>query len=191
MNTTCLYHHQNYVLDASSAINLYATGYLPDILRFTPVSFAVSMFVKEREALHVLGAPDSNGQQECIPIDLDSLVSSGLLEAIRNDSHTIASHAIMFSKCGLRGMGEIISAAIAKEHGYGIVLDDKRATVKLEPLLPNVQILTTFDVVRLWAQGNCVSDTILREVLCNIRISGKYHIAKDHPLFNWVTSHGG
>jgi len=185
------YRHEQYVLDASSVINLYGSGYMSDILRCTRVRFAVSKFVKEREALTVLEAPDNNGHQECIPIVLDNMVSAGLLKEINNDSLAVASNVIILGNFGIRGMGEIISAALAMENGWGIVLDDKGATAKLESLLPQIQMLTTFDVVKLWAQHHSVGNAILREVLCNIRIRGNFHIANDHPLFTWVISHGG
>ena len=168
------FRHEQYVLDASSVINLYGSGYMSDFLRCTPVRFAVSKFVKEREAKTVLEAPDNNGHQECIPIELGNMVSAGLLKVTENDSLAVSSNVIILGNSGIRGMGEIISAALAMENGWGIVLDDKGATIKLKSLLPHIQMLTTFDVVRFWAQRHSVCNTILREVLCRIR--GNFHI---------------
>ena len=157
----------------------------------SPVQLSVSRFVKEREARTVLSAPDDNGHQQCIPIHLENLISEGLVEVIDNSSPAVANNVIVLGSSGIRGMGEKISASIAMDNDWGLVLDDKRATIKLKLLLPHIQMLTTFDVLKFWALRHDVSDETLREVFCNIRTRGNYRIARDHPHFNWVKGLGG
>ena len=191
MNIANYYRHGQYVLDASSVINLYGSRYMSEVLRFSPVQFAVTRYVMESEARSVLAEPDNNGYQQCIPIQLEDMTSEGLVEIIDDDSPAVANNVIVLGSSGIRGMGEKISAALAMENNWGLVLDDKRATVKLESLLPHIQMLTTFDVLKFWALRRGVCNSILRKVFCNIRIRGNYRIAKDHPHFNWVKGHGG
>ena len=163
---------------------------MSEIFRGSPVQFSVSRFVKEREARTVLAAPDNNGHQQCIPIHLEDLISDGLINVIDNLSTAVANNVIVLGSSGIKGMGEKISAALAMDRDWGLVLDDKRATAKLEPFLPHIQTLTTFDVLKFWALRHGVSNRTLREVFCNIRIRGNYRIGKDHPHFNWAKRHG-
>ena len=164
---------------------------MSEIFRGSPVQFSVSSYVKEREARTVLAAPDNHGHRQCIPIHLEDLISDGLVDMIDNLTTSVANNVIILGNSGIKGMGEKISAALAMDRDWGLVLDDKRATAKLEPFLPHIQMLTTFDVLKFWALRHGVSDETLREILCNIRIRGNYRIAKDHPHFNWVRRHGG
>lgn len=191
MNIANYYRHEQYVLDASSVINFYGSGYMSEIFRGSPVQFSVSSYVKEREARTVLAAPDNNGRRQCIPIHLEDLKSDGSVDLIDDLSTAVANNVIVLGSSGIKGMGEKISAALAMDRDWGLVLDDKRATAKLKPFLPHIQILTTFDVLKFWALRPGVSHRILREVFCNIRIRGNYCIGKDHPHFNWVKGFGG
>ena len=164
---------------------------MSEIFRGSPVRFSVSGYVKEREACTILSKPDNNGHRQCIPIHLENLISEGMLAVIDNSSLAVANNVIILGSLGIKGMGEKISAALAMDNGWGLVLDDKRAMVKLEPFLPHIQMLTTFDVVKVWAIRHGIYGSTLRDLLCNIRVRGNYRIAKDHPHFNWVKSHGG
>lgn len=191
MNIAVFYRHDQYVLDASSVINFFGSGYMSEIFGGSPVQFSVSSYVKEREACTILSKPDNNGHRQCIPIHLEGLISEGLLAVIDNSSPAVANNVIILGSSGIKGMGEKISAALAMDNNWGLVLDDKRAMVKLEPFLPHIQMLTTFDVLKFWAIRHGICGSTLCDLLCNIIIRGNYRIAKDHPHFNWVKSHGG
>ena len=191
MNTADYLQHEHYVLDASSVINLYASGHMFDIIRSLPAQFVVSNYVMDNEALHVLEAPDKDGLQECTPIDIRDMVSAGLLEIAENDSRSIASTVIVLSNSGMRGMGESITGALALENGWGIVLDDKRATNKLKAHLPHIQVLTTLHVVKFWVQQQNISSHLLKQILCKIRLRGRHLIARGHPLYAWAKGHSG
>lgn len=184
-----LFRHSEYVLDASSAINLCATGYIEDIVHTVPVRIAISTYVKNHEAIGILKLRDCNGIQRLAPIDLDRLIASGDLRLVYSQTRSIANTAIVLSAAGIRGMGEKISAAIALERGWGLVLDDKHATVKLAPQMPKVQMLTTLDLVKFWSEKQRLRNGLVREVLVNIRTRGNYIIPKDHRLYVWATSH--
>ena len=190
MHNLDLFRHTRYVLDASSAINLYASGHMGDIIRSVPVRIAISTYVKDYEAQNILELPDCNGVQQSAPIDLDSLVSSGELELIFCETSSIASTVIVLSDAGIRGMGEKISGAIALENGWGLILDDKHATAKLTAHLPHIQMLTTLDLVKYWSEQRISNNGIVRQVLQNIRSRGNYIVPKDHLLHSWASSYG-
>lgn len=191
MENASIFRHKRYILDASSVINLYATARMPEIIDCLPVRFSVSQYVKEWEAVSVLEAPDSNGDQQCIPIELGDIVSSGVLEIFSDDSPSVANGVIELARAGVRGMGEKLCAAIALATGCGIVLDDKVATTKLQHMMPQIQMLTTFDLVKFWACHENICEPVIREALRNIRIRGNFRIAEWHPLYAWVSCNGG
>ena len=189
MNDAPSFWHDCVILDASTVINLYATGRMPEIIRSLPVRCAISSFVKEKEALFVQEPGDEIGDRQRTPIELGSLIAAGLLEVCSHNSSPIANNIIVLADAGIRGMGETISAAIALAEGWGIVLDDRSASKKLLARFPDIQTLTTFHLIKYWADQESINKVVITEVLKNIRIRANYDIARDHPLFAWVSCH--
>ncbi len=181
--------HDCFILDASTVINLYATGRMPEIIRSLPVRCAISSFVKEKEALFVQEPGDEYGKRQRTPIELGDLIAAGLLEVCSHNSQSTANYVIVLADAGIRGMGETISAAIALDKGWGIVLDDRSASKKLLARFPSIQMLTTFHLIKFWADQESINKVVTAEVLNNIRVRANYDIAKDHLLFHWVTCH--
>ncbi|MCB9437334.1 MAG: hypothetical protein H6673_10140 [Anaerolineales bacterium] len=178
--------HEYIILDASSVINLYATGYMPEIIRSLLARCAVSDYVKEREAQAVYGEPDKNGKRERIPIDWDMLIDEGILEICSINSPSVSNTIIVLASDGIRGMGEKISGAIAFKNDWGIVLDDHSATSKLAARMPHIQMLTTLDLLQYWVNSMTISDEILMAALINLRVRGNYIVPRNHHLYEWV-----
>ena len=189
MNDAPSFRHDCVILDASTVINLYATGRMPEIVRSLPARCAVSSYVKEKEALFVQEPGEEIGDRQRTPIELGSLIGAGLLEVCSHNSPSIANNIIVLADAGIRGMGETISAAIALDEGWGIVLDDRSATKKLLARFPDIQTLTTFHLIKYWANRENINKVVVSEVLKNIRIRANYDIARDHPLYAWVSCH--
>ncbi len=187
MNDAPSFRHDCVILDASTVINLYATGRMTEIIRSLPARCAVSSFVKEKEALFVQEPSDEIEDRQRTPIELGSLIAAGLLEVCSHNSPSIANNIIVLADAGIRGMGETISAAIALDEGWGIVLDDRSATKKLLARFPRIQTLTTFHLIKYWADQESINKVVISEVLKNIRVRANYDIARDHPLYAWVS----
>lgn len=156
------------------------------ILKAAPVQSVVCSFVKEKEALSVFDGIDSDGKPMRTPIDLDPLTQAGILDIVFPDWSLLSPHIVVLAKGGIRGMGEKISGAIARDKNWAIATDDRDAQRKFSRLMPNNQIVTTLDLVCHWANMENVADDVLREVLSKIRIRGKAELAKDHPLYSWA-----
>jgi hypothetical protein len=161
---------------------------MEEILRAVPVRFAVCSFVKESEALGVFDSMDANGNPLRTPIDLQPLINAGMLEVVIPDWSVLSSHIIVLAKGGIRGMGEKISGAIARDKNWAIATDDRDAQRKLATLMPYIQVITTLDIVRHWAVTENVTPALLRDVIQRIQIHGKYTPAPSHPLYGWVLS---
>lgn len=186
MSSGITFEHECVIIDACCVINLFATDCMEDILKAAPVRFAVSSFVKEREALGVFVGVDVDGNPKRAPIDLLPLIHAGVLDVIVPNWAVLSPHIVVFAKAGIRGMGEKISGAIAHDKNWAIATDDRDAQRKIARLMPNNQIVTTLELVWHWAMMENVSDDVLRDVLRKIRIRGKAELAKDHPLYNWA-----
>lgn len=159
-----------------------------DILQSAPTRFAVCSHVKDKEALGVFNGQVISGKRQRTPINLEPLISEGILEIAAHDWQIHANQIIVLGRAGISGMGEKISGAIALENNWGIVTDDRHAYQKLTVLMPRTQILTTIDLVRHWADMESVSLDVLRDVLEKIRIGGNAEPAEDHPHYAWVMS---
>lgn len=157
-----------------------------DILRAAPVRFAVCSDVKDTEALAVNDGVDTDGNPKRTPVDLQPLVSAGLIEIVVPDWSIISPHIIMLAKGGIRGMGEKISGAIAHNKDWAIATDDRDAQRKLAALMPRTQIVTTLELVRNWADMENVTTDVLREVLSRIQVRGNYIFPSSHQLYGWA-----
>ncbi|MBE7512729.1 MAG: hypothetical protein HS103_07925 [Anaerolineales bacterium] len=188
MSSELAFQHECVICDACSVINLYATDRMGDILRAAPTRFAVCSHVKDKEALGVFNGQVIDGKRQRNPINLEPLITAGILDVAAHDWNIHANQIIVLSRAGISGMGEKISSAIALEKGWGIVTDDRHAHKKLTVLMPQTQILTTIDLVRHWANVENIGVDVLREVLEKIRIRGNAEPAQDHPHYAWIMS---
>jgi hypothetical protein len=158
------------------------------ILRAAPVQFAVCSFVKDKEALSVFTGVDDNGKAKREAIDLQPLVSAGVLDVVVPDWQVISPLIVVLANGGIRGMGEKISGAIAWNKNWAIATDDRHAQRKFAVLMPHTQIITTLDLLHYWALAENVSNDILRNCIEDIQVRGKYTIAPDNVHYAWVMS---
>lgn len=156
------------------------------ILQAAPVKSVVCSYVKEKEALGVFDGIDSDGNDIRTPIDLQPLIETGILSIITPDWSTVASHIVLLAQGGMRGMGEKISGAIARDKNWAIATDDRDARRRFTRLMPAHQVVTTLDFVRHWAETENVTDDVISEILMKIQVRGKAELAKNHPLYNWA-----
>lgn len=156
------------------------------ILKAAPVQCAVCSYVREKEALGVFDGINGDGNVIRTPIDLQPLIDTGILNIVIPDWSSLSRHIIVLANGGIRGMGEKISGAIARDKNWAIATDDRDAQRRFARLMPTHQIVTTLDLVHHWADVENIADDLLRDVLMKIRIRGKAELAKDHPLYNWA-----
>lgn len=174
--------HDHVVLDACCIINIAAAGELEPILQAIPPQFAASSYVIKREVLTFMNA---NGDE--IPINLDEAVAKGLiLEAVVDFSTENESNYIVEFEAANLDTGEAESAAIAINRNWAIATDDKRAIKVIVQAAPQIQILTTPELIKSWADNFSVPDNRVRKAIQSIR---RYAPPITHPLFNWWKSY--
>lgn len=186
MTSNHFIRHECLVFDASTVINLYATDRMPEIIRALPARCTVSTYVRQREALVVYRYMDGGDERERVPINLGQMIDSNLLETCDHNMRSITNRIVELASSGIRGMGEKICVAIAAEHGWGVALDDHSATSKINRLMPNMQTLTSLDILKYWYEQENITVKELHQVLKKLQFCGNYSIPKRHHLFNWT-----
>lgn len=170
--------HSAVVLDACIIINLAATGEFEGILETLPTRLIVTAYVLKHEVISYINA---EGQE--ISVNLALQVEKGLLQAVALDTSTEdeADYVVAFEAQRLDA-GEAQSAAIAINRGWALATDDKRAIKIVPQTSPNTQIMTTPELMKLWAdQGNMTRERI-RQAIRSIR---RYLPPDTHPLAVW------
>jgi hypothetical protein len=136
---------------------------------------------------------DSNGFAISSFVVPDELISS---DAVSSNEHSAYSASESESETDLfvnyvailKDDGESASGAIAISRGWAIATDDKQATNLFRREKPNLEILSTPEILQYWAEKKKISDQDLKNVLKSVRVKGRYSPPREHPLANWWAS---
>ena len=140
-----------------------------EVLRCVPSFVAVAAYVKEKEILQ---------------FDLQPLIDEGLLLVVDLESPAEQNTAVDFAAV-LRDNGESFTGAIARHRNWAIATDDRKAISFFVQTTPNLQILSTLELVKNWVDSDAPSFEIVRDALARIRVEVPYVPSKSHPLYNW------
>lgn len=170
--------HDTLILDAACTINLYALGKMAEILRALPAEITIAAYVAEKESLRI------RGPEEKQPIDLAPLIEEGLITivALENDGEKEIAISIA---AAVGGQGEADTGAIAIHRDWAMATDDRRARNHLSAQHKSMQRIYTLELVKQWADNNCIADDELRQNLQNILEFGRYRPRKANPLHGW------
>jgi hypothetical protein len=158
---------------------------MEDILEAIPTRFTMSSYVHQREALYLFDGISNDDQKIRTPIDLTSVIAAGHLSIVESDLSRISGQILAFAAEGI-GNGEAISGAMATDRNWAIGTDDRKAMNVFAQLVPHLQIINTFDLIRHWALARDVGEGTIREVLQKVQMRGRFVLWKDHPLYEWV-----
>ncbi len=170
-------------LDACCIINLYATGYIEDILRDLPYHFAVSRVVAEREVLSVRLAEGPEGHRGREPVSLGELESLGVL--------TIMDVASKEEKAAFAGFatelddGEASVCALAVLHAGGVATDDRKALRILAATGLEGPTLQTPELLFDWTRREQVPEKQVQEMLRAVRDRASFLPRRSAPHFLW------
>lgn len=168
------------VLDACCVLNFYASGQLLPILKSIPVQVTVTQVVREKEltTLQRLEGEENDGATQ-----FEAAISQGLLTIVDFESDEEAELFVNYA--AILDDGESATGAIAVHRQWAIATDDKKAISFFRKETPQLQILSTLEIVKHWAEEAGVDSQTLRETLNSIRVKGKYMPPKNHPLLSW------
>jgi predicted nucleic acid-binding protein len=194
---------QDVVLDACCVINLYAAGKIltseapqskpprrkivlpgaaPQAKRLL-FDFKLHLPAKVKgEAQYVL-QPDEEDKTKLVKaeVHLDPLLQSGLLHEC--DLEGEQENDLFVQMAVKLDDGEAACFAIAKSRGW-VLATDERPTERLAKQ-HGVSIITTPELVKLWADKTKASEEVVAQVLWNIQTYAHYFPRKTLPMHSW------
>ena len=171
------------ILDACCLINLYASGRLGEIVASMPERFAVASYVKEKECLCIYDGPPSNVRKSKKQIDIEQLIQEGKIEIafLVGDKESIIHINLAFELDD----GEAYTGAIAANRRWIVGTDDKKAIATFGKSPYHLQVVSSIELVKKWAEKIKPSSDLLRDVLHEIRTRASYEPGNNHPLRSW------
>ena len=175
-------------LDACCAINLYASKQMPAILEALPVEVVVASYVREKEVLEVYDGPKDKITQRKEQINLQPFIDRGLLLVVSLDNDNENRDVVNFAYSGIDD-GEAITGAIARHRNWCIGTDDNAAISFFKKEIPQIQVVTTPELIQSWAEIAHPTVEIVKSSLQNIQLRANYQPGPNHPLYNWWKSY--
>jgi len=182
LSSDLTFSHNHLILDACCIINLYASRRLGEILTALPGSTTVSDYVY-RESGWVYDGPDDNARQTKAPINLQPFIQAELLSLVSIDSEAERSKFIHFA--AHLDDGESCIGAIAVCRNWAVATDDKKAINLFYREAPDLQIVSTLELVKYWVDTTQPSVDTVRTALRNIRLRANYKPGAKHILYDW------
>lgn len=194
---------QDVVLDACCVINLYAAGKIlsggaprskpPRRKTITPGSSALAKKLAldlklhlpakvKAEAKYVL-QPDEEDESKLVKteIDLDKLIQAGLVHECDFEGE---EETDLFVQMAVKlDDGEAACFAIAISRGW-LLATDERPTERLAKQ-HSVSLVTTPELVKMWADKTKASAEVVAQVLWNIQTYAHYFPRKALPMHSW------
>ena len=174
------------LLDASCLLNLYATGRMRDIATSTGYQFEVTDYVLQYETLYVLQTNPEGTGEERTPVDLDPLIEEGLLHVVELEGEDVLSSFVLLAS--LVDDGEAATGALALHRDCSVAIDDRKARRVMSEVMPEVALVSTLELMRLWAQGASVPARELRDALMAMQTGASYVPGRRDPLYGWWLS---
>lgn len=170
--------HSHVVLDACCVLNFCASGHLLAILKSIPAQVVVTEVVRRKELLTLQSLEDEGA------IQFETAIQQGVLLVVDFESESEETTFVNYA-FELGDDGESATCAIAIHRGWAIATDDKKAVSFSQKEAPHLQVLSTLEIVKHWAEQVILDSTKLGAVLSAIRIKGHYVPHRNHPLLSW------
>ncbi len=170
------------VVDACCFINLYATGDVCTLLKdlsWTCYLPQVSM----NEAIYVRGK-DEHGEIVHTAIDVQDLLHKGLIQSTGIEGSEEANLYVRLASD--LDDGEAMAMAIAKQRGWQLATDDRKARRLARDL--DVMVATTAEIMRKWADSVKPTAAKVAQVLRNIEFGARFAPAENMPEYAWWTA---
>ncbi len=173
--------HDVLLLDASSAISLYASGKMREIIEALPVKVAIVADVRRDEVLYFKRKGERNSTWEKASIDLQPLIEQGLLTEVNLIAEDYEM-MVNFDALNLDS-GESFTAAVALRCNWAICVDEKRATKRFPNAIPQIQLVSTLQIFQHWVKEAQVTKEEVWLVLQ--KIWGRDEPLQKDPFFLW------
>jgi len=171
----------DHIIDCCSLINLY-TGWrglteLRNLRRTWHVGEAV---LKETEYTREYG---QDGALVLIPLNMQELVSTGLLLSEHPETESEINDYVNFA-CDVDD-GEAQALAIAKNRGFVLLTDDRKATRIAQRPDVAVRVTSTPKILQEWAKLDSRNEGRLPEVVERISALATFRPHAESPDYEW------
>lgn len=169
------------ILDACCILNFCASGHFLDILGSISSTCMVSESVKTKELLTLqrMEAEYLAGTHQ-----FEAALQQGLLQITDFQSEQEQETFINYL-FELRDDGESATLAIAAHRYWAIATDDRKAISFAQLEIPTIQIVSTLQAMKHWADQKEINVLTLKQALYQIQSIGKYVPRKQDPLYSW------
>jgi hypothetical protein len=170
------------VIDACCLIDLLASGHAEAVLRAAGFDWHLPAAVQSEVRYVRQHDPDQSGQTVLVAVDLNSLISSGVLCVCRpNDDRELdrfTQYAAIF-----RSDGEAMCMAVAERRGWIVATDDRKAIrVGREA---GLTVVSSPQLVKMWADKARPTATALLEALKDIEFLAQFRPNPSMPEYQW------
>lgn len=167
------------VIDSCSLLNLY-TGWrgLSPLKELNRTWYVCEAVFEESQYTREL---KDDGGTVLVPVDLKPDVDSGVLNRIRPESESEFEDYVNFAV--ELDDGEAQSLAIAKNRGFILLTDDRKAQRVASEV--NVVTITTPSVLQDWAMVAPANNERLPEILRRITTLARFSPSADSPHYEW------
>ncbi len=166
------------LLDACCVFNFLASGHFFDIVKAISVDVYITKTVQEQELINFDGFDPEDITQ------FNNTLEQGIVKIVDFEAETEADLFINYASI-LGDDGESATGAIAICRGWAIATDDKRAITLFKQEVPNLQILSTQEIIKYWSEITNIDLIQLKTVLNQIKKKGQYFPPKNDPLRSW------
>ena len=173
--------HGILLLDASCLLNLYATSRLLEVAQALPWQLAVVDYVMEQEALYVRTVELYEGEVETVQVDLSPLIEGGLLVVVRLETAGEEAHFVELA--ANLDDGEAMTGVIARNRGYAVAIDDRKARRVLGEWAPGVRLVSTLELMQQWGASVPIED--VSRALRSMRHGARYFPGPRDPQYEW------
>ena len=169
------------IVDACCLINLYASEKPIEIVR----AFGAEFFVPDRvrgEALTIRRpAEDDVAKYVSEPIDLTEALDASILQECRVEGRTENEDFVRYAM--ELDDGEAACLAIAKQRGWVVATDDRKA-IRLATA-ERIDVITTPELMHRWAEVAKPKDEEVAEALRRIERFARFRLGKSAKHSQW------
>jgi|SRR5579864_2969682 len=164
-------------MDASSIINIAASGHAKEIMAIVSEQVFVCSYVREKECLY-LRSVDEDAVET---IQLAEWQQAGILQDCELTALEEEQFLVYASQVD---DGEAMSLAIARARGFTLITDDRKA--QRLATSAGITLLTTPQIFHVWAAGQ--HPRTVSEVLRAVERRARYRPSEGDPLNAWWLS---
>lgn len=174
------------VIDACCMINLVATGREVEIVRSLNIKLLDTEYTKDEPCV-LWAPPDSDGHRERNRSSTDALRDAGLLFTHQLDSDSLLDAFVAIAE--MIGDPDASCIALAGVSGIPLITDDRKECRIAKQFYPEIQILSTLDLIRRASEALSWDDHTLADVAKSLRYRGNFAPPKHDKHTPWYTKY--